>query len=89
VRYEDSKYAQQRFYGWKLVAALFALDLLNMEFPSGAVINTYMLPQIPMSRSTYGLGFTLLNLFIGLPAIVVAAVILKWGAPDGVCDTPS
>ncbi len=81
----------KRFYGWKLVAALFALDLLNMGFPSfgGAVINTYMLQQIPMSRSTYGLGFTLPNLFIGSPSIVVAAVILKWGAPDGVCDTPS
>jgi len=70
------------FYGWKLVAVLFALDFLNMGFPffGGAVINTYMLQQIPMDRSTYGLGFTLLNLFIGLPSIVVAAVILKWGA---------
>ncbi len=70
------------FYGWKLVAVLFALDFLNMGFPffGGAVINTYMLQQIPMDRSTYGLGFTLLNLFIGLPSMVVAAVILKWGA---------
>jgi MFS family permease len=70
------------FYGWKLVAVLFALDFLNMGFPffGGAVINTYMLKQIPMSRSTYGLGFTLLNLFVGLPSVVVAAAILKWGA---------
>jgi MFS family permease len=70
------------FYGWKLVAVLFALDFLNMGFPffGGAVINTYMLQQIPMNRSTYGLGFTLLNLFIGLPSMVVAAVILKWSA---------
>ena len=70
------------FYGWKLVAVLFALDFLNMGFPffGGAVINTYMLQQIPMDRSTYGLGFTLLNLFIGLPSMVVAAVVLKWGA---------
>lgn len=70
------------FYGWTLVAALFALDFLNMGFPffGGAVINTYMLKQIPMPRSTYGLGFTLLNLFIGLPSTLVAASILKWGA---------
>ena len=69
------------FYGWKLVAVLFALDFLNMGFPffGGAVIHTYMLKQIAMNRSTYGLGFTLLNLFIGVPSIVVAAVILKWG----------
>jgi MFS family permease len=69
------------FYGWKLVAALWLLDFLNMGFPlyGGAVINTYMLKQIAMERSTYGLGFTLLNLFIGLPSIVVAASILTCG----------
>jgi MFS family permease len=70
------------FYGWKLVAALFALDFLNMGFPyyGGAVINSYMLRQIAMSRSTYGLGFTLLNLLIGVASVAVAASILKWGA---------
>jgi len=70
------------FYGWKLVAVLFALDFLNMGFPffGGAVINTYMLKQIPMARSTYGLGFTLLNLFIGASSVIVAAAILKWSA---------
>jgi MFS family permease len=69
------------FYGWRLVGVLFALDFLNMGVPlfGGAVINTYMLKQIPMSRSTYGLGFTLINLFIGLPATLVVAVILKRG----------
>ena len=69
------------FYGWKLVAALWFLDFLNMGFPlyGGAVINTYMLKEIPMSRSTFGMGFTLLNLFIGLPSILVASAIVKWG----------
>ncbi|MBZ5701003.1 MAG: MFS transporter [Acidobacteriia bacterium] len=69
------------FYGWKLVAALYSLDFLNMGFPlyGGAVIHTYMVKEIAMSRSTFGLGFTLLNLFIGVPSIVVAAVILRWG----------
>ncbi len=33
-----------------------------------------------MALGTYGLGFTLLNLFVGLPSIVVAAAIIKWGA---------
>jgi MFS family permease len=72
----------RKFYGWKLVGVLFALDFLNMGFPffGGSVINTYMLKQIPMARSTYGLGFSLLNLFIGLPSVLVAAVILKWSA---------
>src|SRR5258707_14970260 len=72
----------QSFYGWKLVAVLWVLDFLNMGFPlyGGAVINTYMLKQIAMERSTYGLGFTLLNLFVGLPSTVVAATILRWGS---------
>ena len=72
---------KRKFYGWKLVAALFAVYFLNMGFPyfGGAVINTYMLKKIPMSRSTFGLGFTLVNLFIGLPSVVVAASIDKWG----------
>ena len=72
---------RRSFYGWKLVAALWFLDFLNMGFPlyGGAVINTYMLKDIAMSRSTFGLGFTLLNLFVGLPSILVAASILKWG----------
>jgi MFS family permease len=69
------------FYGWKLVAVLWFLDFLNMGFPlyGGAVINTYMLKEIPMNRTIFGLGFTFLNLFIGLPSALVAASILKWG----------
>ncbi len=69
------------FYGWKLVGVLWFLDFLNMGFPyyGGAVINTYMRNEIVMSRSTYGLGFTLLNLFVGLPSLLVAAAILRWG----------
>jgi MFS family permease len=72
--------ARRAFYGWKLVAVLWLLDFLNMGFPlyGGAVINAYMLKQIAMERATYGLGFTLLNLFVGLPSTLVAAAILKW-----------
>lgn len=72
---------QQAFYGWTLLAVLFALDFVNMGFPvyGGTVINSYMLRQIPMSRSTLGLGFTFSNLFVGLSATIVAMSILKRG----------
>jgi MFS family permease len=72
---------ERKFYGWKLVGALASMDFLNLGFPAycGAVINSYMLAQIAMSRSTLGLGFTLLNLFVGLPATLVAISILKRG----------
>lgn len=73
--------SERDFYGWKLVLVLWLLDFLNMGFPlyGGAVINTYMLREITMSRSTFGLGFTILNLFVGLPSILVAASIVHWG----------
>jgi MFS family permease len=69
------------FYGWTLLAVLFSLDFVNMGFPvyGGTVINSYMLRQIPMSRSTLGLGFTFSNLFVGLSATIVAMSILKQG----------
>ena len=72
---------KKAFYGWRLVFVLWLLDFLNMGFPlyGGAVINTYMLKEITMSRSTFGLGFTILNLFVGLPSILVAASIVHWG----------
>jgi len=72
---------ERGFYGWKLVFILWFIDFLNMGFPlyGGAVINTYMLKDIPMSRSTFGLGFTILNVFVGIPSLLVAASIVRWG----------
>jgi len=72
---------KQEFYGWTLLAVLFSLDFVNMGFPvyGGTVINSYMLHQIQMSRSTLGLGLTLSNLFVGLSATAVALSILKQG----------
>src|SRR5260370_32605242 len=73
--------SERRFYGWELVCILWLLDFLNMGFPlyGGAVIKTYMLKDIPMSRSAFGLGFTLLNFFVGIPSILVGASIMCWG----------
>lgn len=72
---------QKEFYGWKLVGVLWVLYLLNMGFPlyGGAVINSFLLKEIPMDRATYGLGFSLLNLCVGLSAILVGMTITKWG----------
>lgn len=72
---------KQKFYGWKLVAVLFTLDFINMGFPyyGGSIINGYMIHDIAMSRSTLGMGFTILNLFVGFAAIVVAMSIVKFG----------
>ena len=70
---------KNEFYGWTLVRALFLADLLLMGLSYYSVINTYMLKQLHMSRGVYGLGFTLTNLFYGLPSTLVAIVIIRWG----------
>ncbi len=69
------------FYGWKLVGALSAMDFLNLGMPFyiGAVIGPYMLQHIAMSRSTFGFGSTLLNLFVGIPSTLVAISIVRLG----------
>jgi MFS family permease len=69
------------FYGWNLVAVLFTLDFVNMGFPyyGGTFINSYMIHEITMTRGMLGFGVTLLNLFLGLAAVLVAMSILKFG----------
>ncbi|HXY24113.1 MAG TPA: MFS transporter [Candidatus Acidoferrum sp.] len=69
------------FYGWKLVGVLWLLDFLNMGFPlyGGTIIHSYMRKQIALSGATYGFGFTLLNWFVGVPSVIVGAVIVRWG----------
>jgi MFS family permease len=72
---------RRSFYGWKLLGALSAMDFLNLGMPFyiGAVINPYMLQHITMSRSTFGFGSTLLNLFVGIPSTLVAISIVRLG----------
>lgn len=52
---------------------------MGSPYYGGTVINTYMRNDVVMSRGIYGLGFTLLNLFVGLPSLLVAAAILRCG----------
>jgi Sugar phosphate permease len=72
---------EQKFYGWKLAGALWVVYLINLGFPlyGGAVINSYLLKDIAMERATYGLGFSLVNLFNGLGAPVAGMLVLKYG----------
>lgn len=70
------------FYGWKLLGVLWFLYLINMGFPlyGGIIANVAMMKDIEMSRSTFGLGFTVMNFCVGVPSIFVAMVISRWGA---------
>jgi MFS family permease len=77
----DRPTPSRHFYGWRLLGFLWALYFLNMGVPlyGGAVINTYMLREIAMPRSIYGLGFALESFFLGILSVAVAASIHRWG----------
>jgi MFS family permease len=71
-----------KFYGWNLLAVLFFLDFINMGVPyygGSVIINDFMTRDIHMTASTRGLGFTLLNIFVGVAAIPAAICIVKIG----------
>jgi MFS family permease len=69
------------FYGWKLTGVFFALYFLNASFPyyGGSVINTYMVLDLDMERSTLGMGFTVFILSMGLSAPLVGKLIVGIG----------
>ncbi|SDF33258.1 MFS transporter [Sporomusa acidovorans] len=72
---------ERKFYGWNLVGVLWFIYLLNMGFVlyGGVVIHTYMMKEIVMDRATYGLAFTLVNFFTGVPAVLVGTSVVKYG----------
>ena len=70
-----------KFYGWKLLAALWLILATNLAFPmyGGGVINAYMATELHFDRSTLGSGFGILQLMIGLPGPLLALCINKKG----------
>ena len=72
--------AQQTFYGWKLVAVLFFLYVLNLGFPlyGGLILHSYMVQKIAMNRATFGLGMTVFSIVMGVMSPLSAAVITRW-----------
>jgi len=70
------------FYGWKLVGVLWFLYMVNMGFAyyGGLIANTYMLKDIAMDRTSFGLGVSICLFALGLPSMLIAMTIDKWGA---------
>jgi len=70
---------EQKFSGWKLLFSLGIVYLFVMGFAQygGSVTAPHVLRDIPMSRAKFGLGFTLLNLFIGINSAFVGAPLVK------------
>lgn len=78
----DEKAGTKRFYGWVVVASLWVIYFLNVGFPmyGGQTVNTFMADEMGFNRTILGLGFSLFNLFQGLPGPLIGLTIQKKGA---------
>lgn len=72
---------QSGFYGWKLVAALWFIYLVNLAFPTygQSVINSYMATALHMDRKMLGAAFSVYMLMVGLPGPLIAMLVGKIG----------
>lgn len=73
---------QTGFYGWILASVLWVLYLVNMGFAfyGGFVANSFMLKDVPMDRTAFGFGGTLMVMAVGLTSPLIATSINKFGA---------
>lgn len=69
------------FYGWKLLAALWLILLMNVAFPlyGAGVVNAYMATGLRFDRGTLGFGFAVCQWMTGLPGPLVALCVNRVG----------
>lgn len=73
--------AKEPFYGWRLVAVLFATYFFNACFPfyGATVASPYIVEDLGLSRIQIGWGFTLFSLTSGLAAPITVKAIERFG----------
>jgi len=72
---------QSQFYGWKLLAVFWFILFANFAFPlyGASVVNTYMAESLHWDRTQLGTAYAIYQLMIGVPAPLVAILIVKKG----------
>jgi MFS family permease len=72
---------QTEFYGWKLLAVFWFIVFANFAFPlyGASVVNTYMAEALHWDRTQLGTAYAIYQLMIGVPAPLIAILILKKG----------
>jgi MFS family permease len=72
---------QPNFYGWKLLAIFWTILFANFAFPlyGASVVNTYMAESLHWDRTQLGLAYAIYQLMIGVPAPLIAILIVKKG----------
>jgi cyanate permease len=69
------------FYGWRLIIALFILNLtVTVFFYGGVVANSHMAKMLEMPRSLFGIGFGMMNIISGVGTGLAAIIVNKKGA---------
>jgi len=71
----------RNFYGWKLLAVLWSIVLINLAFPiyGSSVINAVMMSDLNLDRRTLGFVFSLYTVMSGLPGPLVAVCVDRFG----------
>jgi MFS family permease len=69
------------FYGWKLLAALWIVVLINLAFPfyGSRVLDTVMISDLDLNRQALGGIFSLFTIMSGIPGPLVAVCVNRLG----------
>ena len=69
------------FYGWKLLTALWCILFINLAFPGYGytIMNTYMVADLRLDRTTLGILASLYMMMTGLPGPLIAISVNKLG----------
>jgi MFS family permease len=73
--------ATTKFYGWKLLAAYWLILFVVLGWPpyGSGVLNTWMAEQLGFDRTMLGIPYSVLMLVSGLPAPLVALLVVRKG----------
>ncbi len=69
------------FYGWKLLAAYWLILFAVLGWPpyGSGIVNTYMAERLGFDRTMLGVPYSVLMLVSGLPAPLVAMLVVRKG----------
>lgn len=73
--------ATTKFYGWKLLAVHWLILFAVLGFPpyGAGIVNTWMAEQLGFDRTMLGVPYSVLMLASGLPAPLVAILVMRKG----------
>ena len=71
----------KKFYGWKLLAAYWLILFVVLGWPpyGSGVLNTWMAESLGFDRTMLGVPYSVLMLVSGLPAPLVAVLVVRKG----------